>query len=191
MNKLQTPHFLWILAAVIIVFLISAVIIDQVTHSNPAPATKPVSDTQKNVKTGNRVGDLAPDFKLITIDNREINLSDYRGKNVILNFWATWCGPCNFELPFIKAVDEEWSKAGVVIIAVNTQDTFERASSYAKTNELKFIIPVDVKGSLINLYAVRGMPTTFFINRDGIITSIKIGPFIGKDEVEERMKSFE
>jgi hypothetical protein len=50
---------------------------------------------------------------------------------------------------------------------------------------------VDVKGSLINLYAVRGMPTTFFINRDGIITSIKIGPFIGKDEVEERMKSFE
>ena len=191
MNKLRTPHFLWILAAVIIVFLISAVIIDQVTHSNPAPVTNPVSNAQKDVKTGNRVGDFAPNFKLITIDNREINLNDYRGKNVILNFWATWCGPCNFELPFIKAVDEEWSKAGVVIIAVNTQDTFERASIYAKTNELKFIIPVDVKGSLINLYGVRGMPTTFFINRDGIITSIKIGPFIGKDEIEERMKTFE
>jgi len=191
MNKLQTPLFLWILAAVIVVFLISAIIIDQVTHSNPAPVTQPVSDTQKNVKTGNRVGDLAPDFRLKTINNREINLSDYRGKNVILNFWATWCGPCQYEIPPLKEIDREWSKAGVVIIAVNTQDTFERASSYAKTNELKFIIPVDVKGSLINLYGVRGMPTTFFINRDGIITSIKIGPFIGKDEIEERMKTFE
>ncbi len=143
-----------------------------------------------NIKTGNKIGERAPDFSLKTIDNRDIKLSDYRGKYVILNFWATWCGPCRYEIPTLQTTHETWKKADVVIIAINTQDGFENAYSYAKAYGLTFTIPVDIPGKVAELYGVRGLPTTFFINSDGIITYIKIGPFINKDEIEQYMASF-
>ena len=150
----------------------------------------PEQSLQLGQNVGYRLGNIAPDFTLDTIDSKSVKLSDFRGKNVILNFWATWCGPCRFEMPFLEAIHEEWAKSDVVVIAVNTQDGYESARSYAKAYNIKFVIPVDVTGKVAEKFAVRGMPTTFFINEEGIITSIKIGPFITVDEIEERMKTF-
>lgn len=175
-NSYNLTYFL-LTAALLAVFMISG-------------CKAPEQSLQSDGNVGNRLGNIAPDFTLDTIDGKSIRLSDFRGKNIILNFWATWCGPCRFEMPFLEAVHETWAKAGVVVIAINTQDGYENARSYAKAYNLKFIIPVDVTGKVAEKFGVRGMPTTIFINADGIITSIKIGPFIAADEIEDRMKTF-
>jgi peroxiredoxin len=75
------------------------------------------------------------------------------------------------------------------MIAVNTQDDPSNAAAYAKSDGLNFVIPVDPRGGVATLYNVRGMPTTFFIDENGVIKSIKIGPFINVDEIEDRMAS--
>ncbi len=193
MKDTKINQLLWLLMPVIIILISAVAIIDRVVHASPAisqPAVVTKADTQTDINIGNRIGFTAPDFTLPTVDKREISLSDYRGKPVILNFWATWCGPCRYEVPAFKAFSEKYTADDVVVIAVNTQDDPDSALGYAKADGLKFVIPVDPRGTVANMYNVRGLPTTFFISETGIITSIKIGPFLSIDEMEERMASF-
>jgi peroxiredoxin len=176
-----------------IVSLVTVAVIDQVSHPVARAAgalTAAASPDSSTVKVGNRIGFTAPDFTLPTTDNKEFKLSDYRGKPVILNFWASWCGPCRYEVPAFKSFYEKYGNEGVSIIAVNTQDNPDSALAYAKSDGLKFTIPVDPQGKVANLYNVRGLPTTYFIDENGIITSIKIGPFLFMEEMEDRMGSF-
>ena len=195
-NFTKQNYTLWLclLGAAIIVIIVAAAIIDQVSRpaniATVAATTVPIKQTVNNVKTGNRIGELAPDFTLTTTDGRNIKLSDYRGKNIIINFWATWCGPCRYEIASLQSIHEKWSKDDVVLLAIDTQDGFDNARSYAKVNGMTFTIPVDIPGKVAELYGARGLPTSFFINSDGIIKSIKIGPFLNTDEIEERMASF-
>ncbi len=192
MNDIKINRLLWILVPTTVMLISAVAVIDRVVHASPAisqPAIVTKAAPQTDVNIGNRIGFTAPDFTLPTLDKREISLSDYRGRPVILNFWATWCGPCRYEVPAFKAFSEKYSEEEVVVIAINTQDDPDSALGYAKADGLKFVIPIDPRGTVANLYNVRGMPTTFFINETGIITSIKIGPFLGIDEMEERMAS--
>ena len=192
MNDAKINQLLWILVPVIIILISAVAVVDRVVHASPAishPAIVTKAATQNDVNVGNRIGFTAPDFTLPTVDKREISLSDYRGKPVILNFWATWCGPCRYEVPAFKAFSEKYPEEEVVVIAVNTEDDPDSALGYAKADGLKFVIPVDPRGVVAKMYNVRGMPTTFFISETGIITSIKIGPFLSIDEMEERMAS--
>jgi peroxiredoxin len=193
MQKLETSQVLWILCGLIIIALATIAVIDQVSHPGIQPAGAPpagVSPDSPPVKVGTKIGLAAPDFTLPTTDNKEFKLSDYRGKNVILNFWATWCGPCRFEVPALKALHDKYNDGSTVIVAVNSLDNPDSAASYAAANGLNFVIPLDPRGDVSTLYNIRGMPTTFFINDKGIITSIKIGPFINMEEIEERLNSF-
>ena len=171
--------------------MVPVVVIDQVTHSQSTRSVKvsSVIETSEQPKIGWRIGEQAPDFTLTTTGNYDIQLSDYRGKKVILNFWATWCGPCRLEVPFIKSVNDKLPKLDAVLLAVNTQDSFDNAQLYAKANGLKCIIPVDPRGIVSGYYNIRGIPTTYFINQKGIVTSIKIGPFLSEDEILERLDS--
>lgn len=196
--NIKSNPVVWLstVGAAIILFMVSVVIFDQVTHSgnisknDKTTSAAPAGQTGSNFKTGNRIGNLAPDFALKTADNRDIKLSDFRGKNVIINFWATWCGPCRYEMGSLQSIHETWEKADVILLAIATQDGFDNARSYAETNGLTFTIPVDIPGKVAEGYGVRGLPTSFFINRDGVITSIKVGPFISVDEILERMVTF-
>ncbi len=199
MNNSKLPLFLWILLGLMLISLLAIGVIDRV--SRPAPekqtatvqALKPLSSSpaeNPDIFVGNKIGDTAPDFTLQTIEGKEISLRDYRGKNVILNFWATWCGPCRFETSSIEAIHEAWADKDVVVLGINVQDSFDSASSYAKANNLTFTIPVDMPGDTVHLYGIYGIPTTFFVNREGKITAIKVGPFISVDEVQGMMASF-
>ena len=193
MIKKDPSLFLWILCGLMIVSLATVAVIDRVSHpiaratSTPTVAATPASSTEK---IGTRIGFTAPDFTLPTTDNKEFKFSDYRGKPVILNFWASWCGPCRYEVPAFKSFYDKYENEGVSIIAVNTQDNPDSALAYAKADGLKFTIPVDPQGKVSSLYNVRGLPTTYFIDKNGIITSIKIGPFLFMEEIEDRMGSF-
>lgn len=192
--KFNYTIWLSILGVLILISISSAAVIDHLTQKADISQATAVNKTDakpaSSLKIGNKIGELAPDFTLMTTEGNTMNLYDYKGKNIILNFWATWCGPCTFEMPFLRQIDETWAKAGVVIIAVNTQDNVENAALFAKRNNLKFLIPVDPKGGVATLFNVRGMPTTFFIDSDGVIKSVKIGPFINAEEIEARMSQF-
>jgi len=182
---------LWIVLAAIIVVIAAAAVTDRAIHSPaPAPAAGSPAELPGKVITGTKIGLAAPDFTLPTTDDKEFKLSDYRGKNVILNFWASWCGPCRLEIPAFKELHERYKDGNTVLVAVNSLDDPASASYYARASGLDFIIPVDPRGVVTDLYNIRGMPTTYFINDRGIITSIKIGPFISINEIEERMESF-
>ena len=195
MNIMKYPLFLWILLGAILLLMVPVAVIDRVMHpgtiqsATVSTIVNTATQTGAQPKVGWRIGDQAPDFTLTTTGNNDIKLSDYRGKKVILNFWATWCGPCRLEVPFLKSIHDKLPKLDAVLLAVNTQDSFENAQMYAKANGLNCIIPVDPRGIVAGYYNIHGIPTTYFINQQGIITSIKIGPFLSEDEIIERLDS--
>lgn len=182
-------QLLWILVPATIILISMVAVIDRVVHTNSVAVTQTRAASQNDVNVGNKIGFTAPDFTLPAVDGREITLSDYRGRPVVLNFWASWCGPCRYEVPAFKALYERYPEEQVVIIAVATQDDPDSARGYAIADKLNFVIPVDPRGIVAGLYNIRGLPTTFIIDENGVITSIKVGPFLSVDEIEERLAS--
>ena len=128
------------------------------------------------------VGKLAPDFLLETEDGN-IRLSDFRGQTVIVNFWASWCAPCRFEMPEFQALYEERLPDGdLTIIAINftASDTREAALAFAREIGLTFPIAFDTPDSDVAArYGVRGLPATFFIDRGAVMRAINLGPVFG------------
>lgn len=189
MNDAKINQLLWILVPITVILISTVAIIDRSLHASSVSVTQITATSQNDVNIGTKIGFTAPDFTLPTIDNKEISLSDYRGRPVILNFWATWCGPCRYEVPAFKAFNERYPEEDVVIIAVSTQDDPDSARGYAIRDNLKFVVPVDPRGVVGNLYNIRGLPTTYIIDEQGVITYIKVGPFLSVNEIEERMTS--
>jgi cytochrome c biogenesis protein CcmG, thiol:disulfide interchange protein DsbE len=124
-----------------------------------------------------RQGFLAPDFSLSNSEGQTYTLSELRGKPVLINLWASWCSPCRAEMPAMQRVYEEYASQGFEILAVNTtfQDDPNRASAFAAELGLTFPIVWDLDGRVSDLYQLRGMPTSFFVDGDGIIQEVIIG----------------
>ena len=118
-----------------------------------------------------RVGHLAPDFVLPTLDGRDMHLSDYRGHVVFLNFWATWCGPCKVEMPAIEKLYREFRPKGFVVVAVSSDAEGPAVTRpYRDALGLSFTIADDSEMLVSRLYGVRSLPLTFLVNREGVIT---------------------
>ena len=122
-------------------------------------------------------GFLAPDFQLTSLAGENIRLSDLRGRAVILNFWASWCPPCRAEMPAIQAVHEKYSAEDLIVVAINasSQDNLDAAQEFLDSLNLSFLVLKDTTGSVQELYQVTALPTTFFIDRQGIIQKLVIG----------------
>ncbi len=127
----------------------------------------------------------APDFLLTTLGGERLRLSDFRGKTVVLNFWATWCPPCRREMPDFQALWEERGPDGpddLVILAVNLISQDARADVRAFVREFGVSFPVlfDTSGDAVSRrYGVRALPATFFIDRDGIVRTTALGSVFG------------
>lgn len=136
---------------------------------------------------GPEIGKLAPDFELSSLDGQVVSLSDFRGKPVFLNFWATWCGPCRFEMPFIQKMYEGLSSEGLVVLAVNVQENPTRVKEFVESFGLTFPVLLATNSEVPLAYNIRGIPATFFIDENGIIQDIKIGAFASEVEIASRL----
>lgn len=116
----------------------------------------------------------APAFTLKTLKGDEFSLNEAQGKPVVLNFWATWCGPCQRELPALQAAAERYGDR-VLIVGVDQGESAEIVQRYVDQLGLTFAIPLDPEFSVGELYNVRGLPTTYFIDRQGVIRQMWLG----------------
>ncbi|MBF0541043.1 MAG: TlpA family protein disulfide reductase [Nitrospirae bacterium] len=122
------------------------------------------------------VGKNAPDFTLNSIEGKKIKLSVYKGKTILLNFWATWCGPCQEEIPAMNQLLERFKKKGFIILAVSIDDDDETVSNFLKNTAMNFTILRDPEQKIArSSYKVFGYPFSFLINKKGIIVKRYIG----------------
>lgn len=122
-------------------------------------------------------GFLAPDFDLKTPSGESVKLSDLRGRAVLVNLWATWCPPCRAEMQTIEKVYNEYKDRGFIALAINMtyQDDPLAIGPFVKEQGLSFPILLDETGEIANAYQLRSLPSSFFIDRNGIIEEVVVG----------------
>ena len=116
------------------------------------------------------------DFSLVNLDAKIIRLSDYRGKIVFLNFWASWCAPCRIEMPAMQKLHDKYKNHQFAMLAVSLKESGKQVRSYFKENKLTFSALVDPKGKVAQQFRVISIPTTLIINKEGRIIGHAIGP---------------
>jgi cytochrome c biogenesis protein CcmG/thiol:disulfide interchange protein DsbE len=131
-----------------------------------APATSPTA-----------VGALAPDFSLADLDGNPIHLSELRGRPVVVNFWASWCGPCVEEFPLLREAAVEHAEDGLAIVGIVYDDRSEAARDFMRRNGATWPAAMDPGQRVAQAYGIIGPPETFFIGRDGTIVARQFGQF--------------
>lgn len=141
-----------------------------------------ISSDKTGTSTAGRIpapqqGFLAPDFELQTTEGESIKLSDLRGQAVLVNLWATWCPPCRAEMPAIEKIHNEYKDQGLVVLGVNMtyQDSPSDIQPFISEYGLTFPILLDETNSVGSAYQLRSLPSSFFIDREGIIQEVVIG----------------
>lgn len=133
------------------------------------------------------IAQVAPDFAYTLPDGTTQKLSDLRGKKVLLNFWATWCGPCQVEMPEMQYASKVYEKEDLVILAINRSETPETIRPFAAKFGITFPIVVNSNNDIGEAYGVRGLPTSYFINSDGTVNYIQIG-VVSTELIETRLE---
>jgi thiol-disulfide isomerase/thioredoxin len=129
-----------------------------------------------NSGKGQLIGSVAPDFDLQTLDGKDIKLSDLRGKAVLLNFWATYCGPCKVEMPWFVELQKEYGPQGFQIIGVAMDDaSTEDIAKFAKDMGVNYPILLGKESVGESYGGVSVLPTTFFVDRDGKLVAREFG----------------
>ena len=122
------------------------------------------------------VGDPAPDFALHNLQGKEVRLSDFQGRPVLINFWATWCPPCRIEMPTIETAWHKHKDEGFVVLAVDVQESPSQVQHFVDSLGLTFPILLDPTAKVASeLYRIRALPTSFFVGRDGRLVAAHRG----------------
>jgi peroxiredoxin len=132
-----------------------------------------------------KIGDKAPDFTLPGIDGKNISLSSFAGKPVVINTWSISCIECKKEMPYFNDIGKQYGGQGLVILSVNTMDSTGTVKDFLTKNSYSFTTAIDFKGEIYKKFCCpkAADPNTFFIGTDGTIKSIRIGGFATKDEL--------
>ncbi len=131
-----------------------------------------------------QAGQPAPDFYFETPEGGPSSLSQLKGKPVLVNFWATWCGPCTYEMPFLQQLYEDWPGDELVLLTVNVAEGSSQVSQFMQSQGFSFTVLLDGEAAVAQRYNIRGIPTTLFIDNNGVIQEIKIGAFQSKADIE-------
>ncbi len=138
-----------------------------------------------------RLNEPAPEFGLETLEGEMVHLSDFRGQAVMINFWATWCPPCRFEMPMLESAWRKYKDQGFVILGVNTGERVragrlrEEVQFFVDQMGLTFPILLDAEDRVADLYNLRAYPTSFFISPDGELVAARRGAFPSPAELEQ------
>ncbi|WP_243291817.1 TlpA disulfide reductase family protein [Bacillus sp. FJAT-47783] len=162
-----------IIAIIVLVVLASVAIWQTLAHNE--------------TKEGLEKGALAPDFEVQTLEGEIAHLSDFRGKKVILNFWATWCPPCKEEMPEMQKFHEKFGDQ-VAVIGVNftvSEKSEENVRTFVEENEYTFPILLDQKNKANSGYEVLSYPTSYFLDEEGRIIDKIVGPMTYKVMIEK------
>jgi len=142
---------------------------------DPQPvATRRAAGTPTRIR-GTAIGQEAPDFDLADLAGQTVRLSDYRGRVVLLNFWATWCGPCRMEVPGLVTVHERYKDRGFTVLAVNLGEPRQRVDAFAGQFQMTFPVLLDPAGRARRLYPTRGIPISFVLDGEGVVRQVVIG----------------
>lgn len=143
--------------------------------AGPSPAASPGSSV---VIVGGSplLGKAAPDFTLPDLEGKPVSLSDYRGRPVLVNFWASWCGPCKVEFPIFQDARERHAGEGLEILGIVHDDSSDAAAAFVEEEGSEWPALMDADGAVWTAYAGLGLPTTFFIDREGVIRAVSFGP---------------
>ena len=149
-------------------------------------ATRQAGGADGAASVGPRPGFAAPEFALPMLDGTTVRLSDLRGQVVILNVWASWCPPCRAEMPELERLHETGRERGLAVLAVNStvQDSEAEARAFLDAGRLTLPIALDVSGEVTRSYEVRALPTTFFIDADGIVRRVVLGGPLNRAALE-------
>ncbi|HJW89300.1 MAG TPA: redoxin domain-containing protein [Anaerolineales bacterium] len=134
----------------------------------------PVLTGGRNVPDSPSIGKAAPDFELQNLSGESVRLSELRGRVVIINFWATWCGPCRLEMPAIQARYDR-HPAELEVLAVNFDEPQAAVQAFVNELGLTFTVLLDPGAQVQDLYRVRGYPTTYLVDPDGVVREVHIG----------------
>jgi thiol-disulfide isomerase/thioredoxin len=138
---------------------------------------------------GPSIGKPAPDFTIKSISGGETKLSEYHGSPIILNFWATWCGPCRLEMPLLESAAQKNGNR-LTVLAVNSGESEEDVMDFKRELDLTFEIGIDTTGEAQKNYLIIGLPRTFMIDKDGIILAQHIGA-LSETQLEEYLELLE
>ncbi len=168
-------------------------VISKDSGGNTATSPNQTFETPAGIPVGWQVGNRAPDFTVQNLDGEdvEVKLSDFRGKIVMINFWAVWCEPCLEEMPNIQAISDNWSNADLAILSIasNYGEGIDDVNEFIEDEGYTFPVFYDSEGQAKSLYSISVWPTTFFIDTEGIIRHIKFERFDDQAEIEDMLDS--
>ncbi len=131
------------------------------------------------------IGSKAPDFELYDLEGKIHKLSEYKGAPILLNFWATWCGPCRSEMPHLEEVYEDWKDNDLIFFAVNVGESSTDVTAFLDYFGFTMPVLLDNTKTVSRKYGVSGIPTTYFIDEDGIIQNRVVGAFPDRQSIEK------
>ena len=130
------------------------------------------------------LGQPAPLFTLQDLNGKQVSLAEFRGKPVVINFWATWCGPCRMEIPHLDYLSKKYENRGLVVLGVNNENNHQAVRDFAQT-QISYTVLLDGHLPFLD-YDVRGIPCTYFIGKNGTIRGRDVG-FHGEAEMERKI----
>ena len=156
--------------ALIVLLLLAACAREQQPSKTAATAT------QEPASTKAEVGDVMPAYNATLLDGKSFDIRSEKGSVVLLNVWATWCGPCRFEIPELQALHQKYAGRGFKVVGVSVDDTgVAGVQQFVKDNRITYPIAVDADGHVANILRTTVLPTTVIIGRDGKIVWRKVG----------------
>lgn len=139
-------------------------------------------------KTVVKAGGPAPNFILSTLQGSHVELSQLKGKGVLLNFWGTWCPPCRAEMPNIEKAYQQYKNKGLAVVAVNIGESEVPVTSFKNQYKVTFPIAMDRKKEITQLYGIDPIPTTYFIDKNGLVRNIVIGGPMSEQTIADNIK---
>lgn len=133
------------------------------------------------------IGKRVPNFTLMTFDGEQYSIEDYRGQIVLVNFWASWCKPCEQEAAELEQAWRKFKDQGVMFLGVDYVDTETEAMTYLTKFDISYPNGPDLGTKISQAFRIRGVPETYIVGRDGTIVDIKISPYLSLAEIENAL----